>query len=115
MGCETVLSQRVFIGDKLSERASVLSGVPQGTCTGPLLFPLYINDLPDYVPELNKCALFADDVKIFSSDCTNFQYAVDGITEWSKAWQLTIAIEKCFVLHLVTITPRRKYILIMCL
>ena len=39
--------QRVKIGDVYSSYASVSSGVPQGSCTGPLPFILYANDLPD--------------------------------------------------------------------
>ena len=43
----------------------ILSGIPQGSVLGPLLFILYINDLPDYVE--NKAKLFADDLKLIAN------------------------------------------------
>jgi ribonuclease P/MRP protein subunit RPP40 len=92
-------TQRVLIGKDKSASARVLSGIPQGTCAGPVMFLLYINDLPDCVPASTNCALFADDVKAFSSNCATFQNSVDCISEWSKIWQLSIAHDKCFVLH----------------
>ena len=57
--------QRVKIGDVYSSYASVSSGVPQGACTGPLLFILYANGLPDSQQgnETMVC-LFADDTKL---------------------------------------------------
>ena len=57
--------QRVKIGDVYSSYDSVSSGVPQGSCTGPLLFILYANGLPDsHQGSETMVCLFADDTKL---------------------------------------------------
>ncbi|RXY24593.1 hypothetical protein DD577_29365, partial [Klebsiella pneumoniae] len=48
----------------LSTSYAVLSGVPQGSVLGPLLFYIFINDLLGVV-KYSNCLLFADDIKIF--------------------------------------------------
>ena len=55
--------QRVSFNGIASEWSKVTSGVPQGSVLGPLLFILYINDLPELVK--THCKLFADDAKIY--------------------------------------------------
>ena len=52
----------MIIGDNSSDWEDVTSSVPQGSVLGPLLFTIFINDLPDRVK--NECRLYADDSKL---------------------------------------------------
>ena len=84
-------SQRVVVRGCHSAWAPVLSGVPQGSVLGPVLFILYINDLSDSVQSSIK--IFADDTKINRTVCGNsghelLQQGLDAVVEWSKLWQL---------------------------
>ena len=54
--------QIVRVGDMKSNEAKVKSGIPQGSILGPILFTIFINDLPEYVE--STCKIFADDTKI---------------------------------------------------
>ena len=56
--------QRVFLDGQTSSWKNILAGVPQGSVLGPLLFVIYINDLPDGLTLL--CKIFADDTSLFS-------------------------------------------------
>ena len=60
----TGMKQQVVIEGAKSSWLSVTSGVPQGSILGPLLFLLYINDMPDVV-SFCSLSLFADDAKCF--------------------------------------------------
>ena len=56
-------NQRVIVDGEISNRKSVLSGVPQGSVLGPILFLIYINDFEDDIS--SKVLKFADDTKLF--------------------------------------------------
>ena len=65
---ESFLSNRtqvVVVGDAESSKAPVTSGIPQGSVLGPLLFVIYINDLPEVVDKNSYVFLFADDTKVY--------------------------------------------------
>src|SRR5690606_35075301 len=97
-------TQRVVVDNVLSDPAPVSSVVVQGSCLGPLLFLVYVNDMFSTVPRPCRCSLFADDTKIFArtdsgisalllASCSNY-------FTWCDTWQLKLAFEKCSVLHL---------------
>ena len=56
-----------LINGQCSGWSLVLAGVPHGSISGPLLFPIYINDLPDNLQ--STVTLFADDKSLFSTEC----------------------------------------------
>ena len=95
--------QRVVVNGKLSTWAEILSGIPQGSVLGPILFVIFINDLPDDVTCTAK--IFADDTKLFHGisspdDCLQLQGDLNRLVEWSQKWQMGFNETKCNVLHL---------------
>ena len=91
-----------MVAHQFSKTSSVLSGVPQGSVLGPLLFISFIDDITDLLPEPVSAKLFADDLKLYSdiSAKTDLSTALESIERWSKLWQLKINESKSSVLRL---------------
>ena len=104
--------QRVVIGDSFSCWEDVLSGVPQGSVLGPLLFTIFINDLPKIVKHLIR--MYADDCKLIAiiktlQDMIQLQNDIDSLQEWAKTWQMSFNYNKCKVMHLGNKNQRKDY------
>ena len=90
--------QKVEIDGTISENRTVRMGVPQGSIMGPLLFLLYINDLP--AAANLKCVIFADDTNLLikGNDLNKLEYELnqelEGINDYFKANQLKLNPKK---------------------
>jgi hypothetical protein len=79
----------VRFSDLFSSPSVVQSGVPQGSILGPLLFNIFINDLPEIINH-SSCLLFADDLKVdrfikSTNDCFLLQPDIERVQEWCSA------------------------------
>lgn len=91
-------SQTVKMDSFTSTRIAVLSGVPQGSHLGPLLFSILINDIVNVIH--SKVLLYADDMKIYREistvlDCTQLQQDLENISEWCSLNKISLNISKC--------------------
>ena len=87
-----------------SEPLPVLSGVPQGSILGPLLFLVYVNDLPKSTSNNTIVTMFADDTKCHRAlqhpnDNKILQSDLDKITDWCHVWRMSLNQSKCGVLQ----------------
>ena len=78
-------TQRVVVNKQHSEEVPVVSGVPQGSVLGPLLFLIFINDLPEGL--LSRVRLFADDCILYRQIKTDLdrqllQADLDALARW---------------------------------
>ena len=84
---------RVGAQGSFSEWVDVLSGVPQGSVLGPLLFLIFVNDLPNWVR--NSLRMFADDTKIWRGiqvmgDSLSLKEDLHQLLKWSDKWLLRL-------------------------
>ena len=91
--------QRVRINNIFSNWQEVISGIPQGSMIGPLLFVIFINDLPDVIKD-SHIFLFADDMKLFNpiyneENCNNLQKDLTSAEKWSETSLLKFHPDKC--------------------
>lgn len=98
-------SMQVKINKCLSKKYLMHTGVPAGSILGPILFLIYINDLPTIFERYCKILLFADDCKVVmkikkEEDLLLFQTEINKLLEWCKNNKLKLNILKCAVLTL---------------
>jgi len=95
--------QKVGVNKTYSDWENVISGVPQGSVLGPLLFLIYINDLDEGID--SKLVKFADDTKLGRGVATEQEIEMlrkdlQRIYQWSVDWQMLFNTDKCTVLHM---------------
>ena len=95
--------QRVKVRGAVSDLSRVTSGVPQGSVLGPLLFLIYINDLPEGIKSF--MSMFADDAKILKriegeENCRELQRDLDRVNQWSEKWLMKFNTSKCKVMKM---------------
>ena len=84
--------QRVALNGQTSEWKKINSGVPQGLVLGPLLFLIYINDLPNGITSI--CKIFAADTSLFSKvldvneSTKQLNFDLEKISEWIFQWKM---------------------------
>ena len=97
--------QRVVLDGIYSNWLDVTSGVPQGSILGPLLFLVYTDEMPNYLRNDSKLALFADDSKLYShisnaTDSERLQNDMILLTGFNKDSNMELNISKCKVLSI---------------
>ncbi|MES9880231.1 MAG: reverse transcriptase domain-containing protein [Sedimenticola sp.] len=111
---EDFLSHRkqiVTVRGSTSKQADVISGVPQGSVLGPLLFILFVNDMPEQVSATVK--MFADDTKLYrqAKDYNLLQRDLENLEQWSNTWLLKFNASKCKCMHFGFGNPKQDYVL----
>lgn len=99
---ENWLSNRylsVTVNGAKSSKHQVTSGVPQGSVLGPLLFLVFINDMPSSV-NFCKLKLFADDSLAYQqirtqTDVDRLQSDLNKLSVWADTWQMQFNVNKC--------------------
>ena len=102
---------RVKINDQLSDKVHLNAGTPQGSVLSPILFLIYVNDLP--IPDHKDCrgGQFADDISLWATARTKpatylkIQRALDNIQRWCSKWRIKINVAKT---QLITFSLSRR-------
>ena len=80
----------------------MLSGVPQSTVLGPLMFLIYINDITEDIS--SQLRFFADDCLLYCTikseqDSILLQWDLDTLAQWAKVWQMRFNLSKCTIMR----------------
>ena len=102
----------ISVNGSKSSWGDVESGIPQGTILGPILFILYINDLPNKIKSYMK--IFADDTKLYSKvdtirEVEEIKNDLEHIEQWSRDWLIKPNPSKCSVMHIGKNNPSVDY------
>ena len=100
--------QKVVLGGQASDPVTVLSGVPQGSVLGPVLFLIFINDLPENIR--SSVRLFADDCVLYRNiesptDCQILQDDLNSLAQWEADWQIKFNVAKCHSMRVDPASP----------
>ena len=107
--------QRVVLNGEASSWGDICSGVVQGSCLGPVLFTIFINDIDGAVDIMNSIlSKFADDTKWGrvvenEDDQKTFQEGLDSLMKWSQDWQMDFNVDKCHIMHIGQGNNEYKY------
>ena len=102
-------TQKVVLDGQASDPVPVLSGVPQGSVLGPILFLIFINDLADNIR--SSVPLFADDCVLYRNihsiqDCFILQEDLTSLGQWEADWQMKFNVDKC---HTMRVTRHQHH------
>ena len=97
--------QFVVVDGSSSTPLQVLSGVPQGSVLGPLLFIIYINDVVWQISNGSKINLFADDIALYQiiytpNDYNSLQSDINAVSSCLTSKYLSLNASKCCCLLL---------------
>ena len=109
-------TQKVVVDGEMSDLAPVTSGVPQGSVLGPILFLVFINDMPECITSTSR--LFADDTIVYrevrcDDDRQALQDDLKALEQWEQKWGMSFNPSKCSIIHITKkrTTAKHDYIL----
>ena len=107
-------TQSVLVDGSMSKEEKVISGVPQGTVYGPLLFLVYINDMAKLVSPGTHIRLFADDTILYREidsleDQLILQRDLKQLETWARDWGMRFNTAKCHVMSVNKGQHRKAY------
>ena len=102
-------TQQVVLDGQASDPVPVLSGVPQGSVSSPVLFLIFINDMPDNIR--SSVCLLADDCVLYRNihslqDCLTLQEDLTSLGQWEADWQMKFNVAKC---HSMRVTRHQHH------